>query len=197
VPRRTDAAQTWLRLGNPDYARQLAEEQSELCEPEDARLRAVSIRVVAATTDPHRRVVMLGTAVEALQGTGDRLELAHALSDLGWAYHELGNFSQSRLALRRAGLIAKQCDSAAPGRTLPPATSAIDLTPADGRSLSDAEARVATLASWGYSNRQIANKLFITVSTVEQHLTRTYRKLKVNRRSELATGLYSGVVESI
>ncbi|XVS67494.1 AAA family ATPase [Actinosynnema sp. CA-299493] len=197
VPWRTDAAQTWLRLGDPDRARQLAEEQGELCEPEDARLRAVSIRIVAATTDPNRRVVMLGTAVEALQGTGDRLELAHTLSDLGWAYHELGNFSQSRLALRSAGLIAKQCDAPAPGRTSQPATSALDLAPADGRSLSDAEARVAMLASWGYSNRQIATKLFITVSTVEQHLTRTYRKLKVNRRSELARGLYSGAVESI
>jgi DNA-binding CsgD family transcriptional regulator len=63
--------------------------------------------------------------------------------------------------------------------------------------LSDAETRVAVLASWGYSNRQIADKLLITVSTVEQHLTRTYRKLKVNRRSELARGLYSSAVESI
>ena len=199
VPWRTDAAQTWLRLGNLDYARKLAEEQSELCDPEDARLRAVSIRIVAATTDPNRRVVMLGTAVEALQSTGDRLELAYTLSDLGWAYHELGSFSQSRLALRSAALIAKQCDAAAPGRTSRPA-AAVDQPPAESarnRSLSDAETRVAMLASWGYSNRQIADKLFITVSTVEQHLTRTYRKLKVNRRSELASGLYSTAVESI
>lgn len=200
VPWRTDAAQTWLRLGNLDQARKLAEEQSELCDPEDARLRAVSIRIVAATTDPHRRVVMLGTAVEALQSTGDRLELANTLSDLGWAYHELGSFSQSRLALRSAALIAKQCDAVAPRRTSQPAAPAVDQATAEStrsRSLSDAETRVAVLASWGYSNRQIADKLFITVSTVEQHLTRTYRKLKVNRRSELARGLYSGAVESI
>ncbi|GAA3316725.1 helix-turn-helix transcriptional regulator [Nonomuraea dietziae] len=37
--------------------------------------------------------------------------------------------------------------------------------------LSDAERRVAALAADGYSNREIAAKLFITVSTVEQHLT--------------------------
>ncbi|WP_228388356.1 helix-turn-helix transcriptional regulator [Streptomyces jumonjinensis] len=52
--------------------------------------------------------------------------------------------------------------------------------------LSDAELRVATLAARGHTNRQIAAKLFITVSTVEQHLTRVYRKLDVRRRTDLA-----------
>ncbi|MYS24414.1 AAA family ATPase [Streptomyces sp. SID4948] len=52
--------------------------------------------------------------------------------------------------------------------------------------LSRAEQRVAELAARGMSNRQIGRKLFITVSTVEQHLTRIYRKLNVNRRDELA-----------
>jgi DNA-binding CsgD family transcriptional regulator len=51
--------------------------------------------------------------------------------------------------------------------------------------LSDAELRVAALAAEGHSNREIANRLFITVSTVEQHLTRVYRKLKVRRRTDL------------
>ncbi len=34
-------------------------------------------------------------------------------------------------------------------------------------------------------NREIAARLFITVSTVEQHLTRVYRKLGVTRRLDL------------
>ncbi len=53
--------------------------------------------------------------------------------------------------------------------------------------LSEAEHRVAALAAAGFSNRRIASRLFITVSTVEQHLTRIYRKLNVTRRGELAT----------
>jgi DNA-binding CsgD family transcriptional regulator len=53
--------------------------------------------------------------------------------------------------------------------------------------LSEAEHRVAALAAAGFSNRRIASRLFITVSTVEQHLTRIYRKLGVTRRGELAT----------
>lgn len=55
--------------------------------------------------------------------------------------------------------------------------------------LTDAEPRVAALAAAGATNRQIAGKLFITVSTVEQHLTKTYRKLNVRRRSGLSAGL--------
>nr|AGS49769.1 hypothetical protein [uncultured bacterium esnapd15] len=56
---------------------------------------------------------------------------------------------------------------------------------ADGAKLTDAEQRVATLAAAGNTNRQIADSLFITVSTVEQHLTKIYRKLNVRSRSGL------------
>jgi DNA-binding CsgD family transcriptional regulator len=59
----------------------------------------------------------------------------------------------------------------------------------DALALSDAERRVAALVVQGYTNREIARKLFITVSTVEQHLTRTYRKLNVNRRTDLSARL--------
>jgi DNA-binding CsgD family transcriptional regulator len=55
--------------------------------------------------------------------------------------------------------------------------------------LSEAERRVAVLAAEGHTNREIARKLYITISTVEQHLTRIYRKLNVNRRADLPIGL--------
>ncbi|WP_455769132.1 helix-turn-helix domain-containing protein [Kitasatospora purpeofusca] len=51
--------------------------------------------------------------------------------------------------------------------------------------LSRAELRVAELAARGRTNRQIAHELFLTVSTVEQHLTSSYRKLGVKRRADL------------
>jgi DNA-binding NarL/FixJ family response regulator len=60
-------------------------------------------------------------------------------------------------------------------------------TPA--RQLSSAEWRVAELAARGSTNEQIARKLFITVSTVEQHLTRAYRKLGIRRRTQLPSCL--------
>jgi DNA-binding CsgD family transcriptional regulator len=51
--------------------------------------------------------------------------------------------------------------------------------------LSRAEQRVAILASSGRSNREIAEELHVTVSTVEQHLTRIYRKLGIPGRNRL------------
>ncbi|ALG08735.1 response regulator transcription factor [Kibdelosporangium phytohabitans] len=51
--------------------------------------------------------------------------------------------------------------------------------------LSFAERRVADLAAAGHRNREISLKLHITVSTVEQHLTRIYRKLRIPNRAAL------------
>jgi DNA-binding CsgD family transcriptional regulator len=57
--------------------------------------------------------------------------------------------------------------------------------------LSDAERRVAGLAALGHTNREIANKLYVTISTVEQHLTKAYRKLNVTQRKDLPADLWS------
>ncbi|MFE3779535.1 LuxR C-terminal-related transcriptional regulator [Amycolatopsis sp. NPDC059090] len=51
--------------------------------------------------------------------------------------------------------------------------------------LSAAERRVAELAALGHTNREISQTLYVTVSTVEQHLTKVYRKLGVNSRASL------------
>ncbi|MFF9703514.1 AAA family ATPase [Streptomyces griseofuscus] len=51
--------------------------------------------------------------------------------------------------------------------------------------LSRAEQRVAHLAQEGLTNREIAEQLGVTSSTVEQHLTRVYRKLGVRGRTDL------------
>jgi hypothetical protein len=45
---------------------------------------------------------------------------------------------------------------------------------------------VARLAALGHTNREISQTLYITVSTVEQHLTRVYRKLGITRRADLS-----------
>ena len=70
------------------------------------------------------------------------------------------------------------CPGAEPTDLLSPDT-------ADAAKLTYAEQRVAALAADGNTNRQIAEHLFITVSTVEQHLTKIYRKLNVRSRSGL------------
>ncbi|WPB87988.1 helix-turn-helix domain-containing protein [Streptomyces malaysiensis] len=55
--------------------------------------------------------------------------------------------------------------------------------------MTDAERRVAALAAAGQTNREIAEQLFVTASTVEQHLTSVFRKLGVKGRKQLPTAL--------
>ncbi len=58
-------------------------------------------------------------------------------------------------------------------------------------SLTDQESRVATLASAGLTNRQIATRLMISPRTVDVHLSRTYAKLGIASRAALRDSLAS------
>jgi DNA-binding CsgD family transcriptional regulator len=55
--------------------------------------------------------------------------------------------------------------------------------------LTAGERRVAVMAAEGMSNRQIAQALFVTLRTVEGHLTHAFRKLGIESRDELAGAL--------
>ncbi|MEV4503444.1 AAA family ATPase [Streptomyces klenkii] len=61
--------------------------------------------------------------------------------------------------------------------------------PAPRQQLTGAELRVAALAADGLPNRAIADRLSVTPRTVELHLTKTYRKLGIQGRAELAAAL--------
>jgi DNA-binding NarL/FixJ family response regulator len=61
--------------------------------------------------------------------------------------------------------------------------------PAPVGELTPAERRVAELAAAGSANKDIAQTLHVTVSTVEAHLSRAFLKLDVHSRSQLAIRL--------
>ncbi|MCP2253998.1 regulatory protein, luxR family [Prauserella aidingensis] len=193
LPWRGGAAEALLRLGRGGEARRLLDEQ--LGRAGTARMRGITLRLLTATTEPSRRPNVIGEAVETLRDSGDRFELALALTELSRTHHALGEHGRSRMASQQALSLARDCGAARTcARLLPDQddrTSAAEPCRADGdglSSLSDAERRVAELAALGHTNREIGHKLFITVSTVEQHLTRVYRKLNVSRRTELSVG---------
>jgi DNA-binding CsgD family transcriptional regulator len=198
IPWRTDAALTQLRLGHEEVAYELVTDQLKRLTPQHARERGISLRVLAASSDLSKRPVRLRQAIKELQSCGDRLELAYALADLSQVYQAFGDVGQARRISNRAHHIARQCGTAVLTRALMPDTDAGSQDSEDTENhhvgmepymaLSNAERRVAVLAADGYSNRQIAGKLFVTVSTVEQHLTRIYSKLKVNGRADLPFG---------
>ena len=64
-------------------------------------------------------------------------------------------------------------------------------TRAPGQSLSPQELQIAQMAASGLSNRQIADRLFLSHRTVGAHLYRVFPKLGIVARSELARALES------
>ncbi len=47
------------------------------------------------------------------------------------------------------------------------------------------------MAAEGASNKQIAQSLFLTIKTVEMHLSNAYRKLDIRSRRDLTSALTS------
>jgi DNA-binding CsgD family transcriptional regulator len=64
--------------------------------------------------------------------------------------------------------------------------------PRNHHDLTNAEQAVARLVVLGHTNREVAAQLFITVPTVEAHLTRIYRKLGIRSRTQLARRVADG-----
>lgn len=196
VPWRAGAAAVHLSFGDRCRARRLAEEQLALPGAGRPRTRGASLRVLAAASEPGERPLLLGGAIEALQASGDRLELAGALADLSGAYEELGDAPRALDLAERAVRLAEECKADPLVRAIRPNGVGMPGGPASRMSLyerlavlSDAERRVASLVAKGQTNREVSQSLFITVSTVEQHLTRIYRKLNVSGRSDLSVCL--------
>jgi DNA-binding CsgD family transcriptional regulator len=52
--------------------------------------------------------------------------------------------------------------------------------------LTTREREIATLAAQGMTNRAIAERLLVSVRTVEGHVQRVYTKIGINRRDQLA-----------
>jgi DNA-binding CsgD family transcriptional regulator len=64
---------------------------------------------------------------------------------------------------------------------------------AAGASLTPSEQRVAELVASGLSNKEVAGQLFISVYTVEAHLSNVYTKLGIRSRAQLARQLHASV----
>jgi DNA-binding CsgD family transcriptional regulator len=141
--------------------------------------------LLIARGDPDAAVAPLEESVATFDRLGYRPAAARAVLALGRAHARRGHRTLAADTLadaraRFAGIGAahwearavEELERAAPGRP------AGILTPA--------EARIAALVARGLKNREIGTTLFMSVATVEAHLTRIYRKLAIRSRTELA-----------
>lgn len=193
---RLGAAEALIGLGRPERAVRVLDEQEELPGAQAAPIRGSLLRLRAATVKPHQALTLLRESAELLDSNQLPVELLATLIQLHRRYVELGDSHRARFTVRRIWRIAAECGAEAHvRRVLAPefTTSGADeeaQAEDDMQTvLSDAELRVAELVARGHTNREIAGRLYVTVSTVEQHLTRVYRKLQVDGRIALQTRL--------
>jgi ATP/maltotriose-dependent transcriptional regulator MalT len=90
--------------------------------------------------------------------------------------------ARERFAALRAAPFLERCERELRGCGLAPAKR----SEFDPGKLTAQEQAVARLVAVGMSNRQVAAELFVSVKTVQFHLTHVYAKLGVGSRAELA-----------
>ena len=191
---RTCQAQALDRLGRTDESIALAEEELELARAWGAPGAVGTTLRILGRLRRRAGLEELRQAVEVLDGSAARLELAKALATYGGALRRAGKPGEAREPLRRALELAAVCD--APG-LVDQMRSELHASGARPRrnalsgpeALTPSERRVADLAAGGATNRDIAQALFVTPKTVEIHLSNAYRKLGIRSRRELARAL--------
>ena len=192
---RSDAALSLTALGDRRTASRLCAEEIELARRWGAsRSLGIALRAAGVTEGADRGIELLTEAVSVLRRSPARLELARALIDLGAAHRRAGSRAVARELLREGLDLAHALGGLALADR-----ARRELVVAGGRPRRDAirgrdaltpsELRVAQLAAGGQTNRQIAQSLFVTQRTVENHLTSTYGKLGISSRPELPAAL--------
>jgi DNA-binding CsgD family transcriptional regulator len=133
----------------------------------------------------------LGAAAAAFDSLGYRLDAARAAFLRGRALRRAGRRGEASTVLAEARDRFVEM-GAVPWEVLA-STELEQVTP--GRpsgALTPTEHRIADLVALGRRNREIAGELFVSVATVEAHLTRIYRKLGVRSRTELSRYIRAG-----
>ncbi|GAA4937563.1 LuxR family transcriptional regulator [Actinoplanes utahensis] len=115
------------------------------------------------------------------------VEQAHALLVLAGAERRRRRYAAARQAIDRALALFRAAEARPWIAEAERMLTRTEGTPEQG--LTSTELRIAGMVRAGASNREIANRLYLSVKTVEATLTRVYRKLGVRSRTQLLSAL--------
>jgi DNA-binding NarL/FixJ family response regulator len=141
--------------------------------------------LLAARGDLDAAQAALDEAVAAHEALGMRFALARTLLSQGQVRRRRREKRRSGEALERALDLFEQMGARLWAERTRDELGRLGTRTAPGE-LTTAERRVAELAAKGLSNKKIAGTLFVSVHTVEAHLSHAYAKLGVRSRSQLA-----------
>jgi DNA-binding CsgD family transcriptional regulator len=189
------ASHAYALLGHRERAAAEARRELEIRRRYGSVARLAEALRRAATFVPVREGIgLLEEAAELAESTPARPVLARVLASYGSALRELGSIAEARELLSRAADLASEMGME---RVLQRAQQELLLSGSRPRrmrltgptSLTESQRQVASLAMAGLTNREIAERLFVTIKTVETHLMAVYRKLGIRNRDELGPAL--------
>lgn len=195
IPWRFHGALAALQSGDAALAGQLVAPMLEQAQGAGLRLNeARSLRILGLADSGPKGIALLRQACGVYATTQACLEHAYAIADLGVALRRAGHRSEATSHLRVALDLATRLNA-----TRLSAHLRGDLVSSGARprrdairgpeSLTPTERRVAGLVAQGLTNLQTAQSLFVTPKTIEYHLLHIYRKLDIQRRTQLAAAL--------
>lgn len=162
-----------LRAGTP--ARRVARDLQALAGRCDAPLTAAyAAHATARVAEDGNALKAVVDTMEAIGALRYATEIA---ADAASAYHRAG-FEDSA---RRAAARCRELHARGDGGTLPPIVGVDELA----TTLTSRERQLVDLASRGLTNPQIADRLVLSVRTVESHLYHAMQKLGVSNRQDL------------
>jgi DNA-binding CsgD family transcriptional regulator len=173
-------SEAWLlhdvaRLGDPASVAGRLEQLA--AEHEGELVPAYAAHAAAATSGDARALV---DVTDRFQKLGASLLAAEAATEAAQAFQRAGDGRAAAALGQRASTLAAACEGArTPGLTAPVIVA--PLTPR--------ERDIASFAAQGASSKDIADRLFLSVRTVNNHLQSVYSKLGVAGRHELAAAL--------
>lgn len=192
---RSHAALGLAALGDHERAAELVAAELALARRWGTpRALGVALRAQALVGNDERTIPLLHDACATLVRSQAPVEHARALTDLGAALRRTNQRAQAREHLRVALDIAVSTGAAS---LVQRAHTELEATGARARmplrsgvdALTPSERRIAQLAAAGQTNATIAQNLFVTIKTVEMHLTSTYRKLAIVSRNQIAAAI--------
>jgi DNA-binding CsgD family transcriptional regulator len=160
------------RLGHADGA---AAQAARLADRGLGAIGTARVRHITGLADGD--LDRVGEATDAFGTLGARLLAAEAAFGLAAEYRRRGSPREATAWNRQATEWAGLCRGArTPGLAMPDEPIA----------LTKREREVAVLAASGITSKDIADRLFVSVRTVDNHLGRVYDKLGISSRAELA-----------
>jgi DNA-binding CsgD family transcriptional regulator len=188
-----DLIEAYLRVGSRGEAEVVLAElegQAEVTGRLWARIAASRARGMMAGPENLERI--FEETIALAETGGDPFELARTRLAYGEGLRRLRRRGEARTHFRSAIVIFEELGAkpwiqrterelAATGERLQRRTGTTT-----GRGLTPQEMRVCVAVARGDTNREVATQLFLSLKTVETHLTSAYGKLGVRSRTELA-----------